>query len=164
MDRHVAPDAPLPWLRAFEASARHLSFTNAASELEPDAGGDFQTGEAAGTLPERTAVRTACPRSLALTKVGAAYLPKVQDAFERLSAGTLEVFGGRTAAMLSVRAPIGYAVNWLAARLPHFMAAHPKTPSADRLFGLGRGFRQRDVSTLISATGSAAGPAFTPTA
>jgi LysR family transcriptional regulator, glycine cleavage system transcriptional activator len=24
---------PLPWLRAFEAAARHLSFTHAAAEL-----------------------------------------------------------------------------------------------------------------------------------
>lgn len=117
---------PLPWLRAFEASARHLSFTNAASELNlTQAAISKQVKLLEHYLKEPLFERL--PRSLALTKVGAAYLPKVQDAFERLSAGTLEVFGGRRAEMLSVRAPIGYAVNWLAARLPHFMAAHPKT-------------------------------------
>jgi len=62
-----------------------------------------------------------------LTKAGAAYLPKVNDAFERLSAGTLEVFGGRRMGILSVRAPVGFAITWLAARLPRFLAAHPKT-------------------------------------
>jgi LysR family glycine cleavage system transcriptional activator len=117
---------PLPWLRAFEASARHLSFTNAASELNlTQAAISKQVKLLEHHLKEPLFERL--PRSLALTKMGAAYLPKVQDAFERLSAGTIEVFGGRRAEMLSVRAPIGYAVNWLAARLPHFMAAHPKT-------------------------------------
>jgi len=118
---------PLPWLRAFEASARHLSFTHAAAELNlTQAAISKQVKLLEHHLRETLFERL--PRSLALTKVGAAYQPKVQDAFERLSAGTMEVFGGRHAEMLSVRAPIGYAVNVLAAQLPRFMAAHPQTP------------------------------------
>ena len=115
---------PLSWLRAFEAAARHLSFTQAAQEL-------FLTQAAIskqiklleqhlhGQLFERK------PRSLVLTKVGAAYLPKVQDAFDRLAAGTEEVFGNRRTEMLTIRAAIGFAVNWIAPRLPGFFAAHP---------------------------------------
>lgn len=117
---------PLPWLRAFEASARHLSFTNAASELNlTQAAISKQVKLLEQYLREPLFERL--PRSLTLTKAGSAYLPKVNDAFERLSAGTLEVFGGRRMGILSVRAPVGYAITWLAARLPRFIAAHPKT-------------------------------------
>jgi LysR family transcriptional regulator, glycine cleavage system transcriptional activator len=117
---------PLSWLRAFEASARHLSFTDAAAELHlTQAAISKQVKFLEHHLREPLFERL--PRSLALTKVGAAYLPKVQDAFERLSAGTVEVFGGRRAELLTVRSAIGYAVNWLAARLPEFLSAHPGT-------------------------------------
>jgi LysR family transcriptional regulator, glycine cleavage system transcriptional activator len=117
---------PLPWLRAFEASARHLSFTSAATELNlTQAAISKQVKLLEHYLREPLFERL--PRSLSLTKAGAAYLPKVNDAFERLSAGTLEVFGGRRLGILSVRAPVGYAITWLAARLPRFLAAHPKT-------------------------------------
>jgi LysR family glycine cleavage system transcriptional activator len=117
---------PLPWLRAFEASARHLSFTNAASELNlTQAAISKQVKLLEHYLREPLFDRL--PRSLTLTKAGAAYLPKVNDAFERLSAGTLEVFGGRRMGILSVRVPMGYGITWLAARLPRFLAAYPKT-------------------------------------
>ena len=115
---------PLSWLRAFEAAARHLSFTHAAAELNlTQAAISKQVKLLELSLREKLFERK--PRSLALTKVGAAYLPKVQDAFARLSAGTHEVFGGRRAEMLTVRAAIGFAVNWMAARLPRFLEAHP---------------------------------------
>lgn len=117
---------PLTWLRAFEASARHLSFTNAAAELNlTQAAISKQVKLLEHHLREPLFERL--PRSLTLTKAGAAYLPKVHDAFERLSAGTAEVFGGRRLGILSVRAPVGYAITWLASRLPRFLAAHPKT-------------------------------------
>ncbi len=117
---------PLPWLRAFEAAARHLSFTHAAAELNlTQAAISKQVKLLEHYLREPLFERL--PRSLALTKAGVAYLPKVSDAFERLSAGTLEVFGGRRQGILSVRVPVGYAITWLAARLPRFLARHPKT-------------------------------------
>lgn len=118
---------PLSWLRAFEASARHLSFTSAAAELNlTQAAISKQVKLLEQTLRERLFDRR--PRSLVLTKVGAAYLPKVQDAFERLDAGTREVFGARTAEALTIRAPVGYAVNWLATRLPRYLDLHPDAP------------------------------------
>lgn len=118
---------PLPWLRAFEASARHLSFTNAASELNlTQAAISKQVKLLEHYLREPLFERL--PRSLILTKAGAAYLPKVNDAFERLSAGTIEVFGGRRKGILTVRAPVGWAVNWIAERLPAFMDGYPQIP------------------------------------
>lgn len=118
---------PLPWLRAFEAAARHLSFTNAALELNlTQAAVSKQVKLLEQHLREPLFERL--PRSLILTKAGAAYLPKVNDAFERLSAGTLEVFGDRRKGILTVRAPVGLAVNWIAERLPAFMDDVPHIP------------------------------------
>lgn len=118
---------PLSWLRAFEAAARHLSFTRAAEDLNlTQAAISKQVKLLEHALRERMFERK--PRSLILTKVGAAYLPKVQDAFERLAAGTEEVFGNRRTEMLTVRAPVAFSVNWMASRLPAFLAAHPNVP------------------------------------
>ena len=49
----------------------------------------------------------------------------MQDAFERLAAGASEVFGPRRADVLTIRCAVGFAVNWLAPRLPDFIAKHP---------------------------------------
>lgn len=115
---------PLTWLRTFEASARHLSFTHAAAELNlTQAAVSKQVKLLEQLLREPLFQRK--PRSLVLTKVGAAYLPKVRDAFERLAVGTQEVFGNRRSGMLTVRATSGFSVNWIAPRLPRFFARHP---------------------------------------
>lgn len=115
---------PLPWLRAFEVSARHLSFTSAAGELGlSQAAVSKQIKLLELKLGEPLFFRFA--RSLGLTKAGEAFLPKVQDAFERLAAGASEVFGARNSEVLTIRASVGFAVNWLASRLPDFMTKHP---------------------------------------
>ncbi len=115
---------PLPWLRAFEVSARHLSFTAAARELAlSQAAVSKQIKLLELKLGEPLFHRF--PRSLGLTKAGEAFLPKVQDAFERLAAGAGEVFGPRPSDVLTIRCAVGFAVNWLAPRLPGFMAKHP---------------------------------------
>ncbi len=116
---------PLNWLRAFEAAARHLSFTDAAQELHlTQAAISKQVKLLELQLRQQLFVRL--PRSLALTKGGEAYLPKVRDAFERLHTGTQEVFGRRRGSVLTVRCAVSFAVNWLAPRLPEFLAKHPE--------------------------------------
>ena len=116
---------PLNWLRTFEASARHLSFTHAASELGlSQVAVSKQVKQLELHLREPLFVRHA--RSLEMTKAAEAYLPKVRDAFERLSDGTREVFGGRRSKILTLRAAVGFSVNWLAPRLPDFRARHPQ--------------------------------------
>jgi len=118
---------PLNWLRAFEASARHLSFTHAANELGlSQVAVSKQVKQLELYLREHLFVRRA--RSLDMTKAAEAYLPKVRDAFERLSDGTSEVFGGRRSKVLTLRAAVGFSVNWLAPRLPDFYARHPDIP------------------------------------
>jgi LysR family transcriptional regulator, glycine cleavage system transcriptional activator len=115
---------PLNWLRAFEAAARHLSFTHAAHELHlTQAAISKQVKLLELQLRQYLFVRL--PRSLALTKSGEAYLPKVRDAFERLDTGTQEVFGRQRSAVVTVRCAVSFAVRWLAPRLPEFMAKYP---------------------------------------
>lgn len=115
---------PLTWLRAFEASARTLSFTHAASELHiTQAAVSKHVKSLESHLRQPLFVRL--PRGLGLTKSGAAYLPKVQDALERLSIGTREVFGQRRSSALTVRCAVSFAVSWLAPRLPDFLDRHP---------------------------------------
>ncbi len=117
----------LNWLKAFEASARHLSFTHAATELNlTQAAISKQVKLLEQYLREPLFERR--PRSLLLTKVGAAYLPKVRDGFERLAAGTEEVFGHRRSEVLTLRAPVGFSVNWIAPRLKTFVDRYPHRP------------------------------------
>ncbi|MGI9366141.1 MAG: LysR substrate-binding domain-containing protein [Rhizobiaceae bacterium] len=120
----VRHSPPLNWLRAFEATGRHLSFTQAANELNlSQVAVSKQVKQLELHLREQLFIRHA--RSLEMTKVAEAYLPKVRDAFERLSDGTLEVFGKRQSKHLTLRSAVGFSVNWLAPRLPDFYARHP---------------------------------------
>jgi LysR family transcriptional regulator, glycine cleavage system transcriptional activator len=115
---------PLTWLRAFEAAARSLSFTHAAMELNLTQAAISKHVKALELyLRQPLFIRHA--RSLELTKSGAAYLPSVRDALERLAAGTREVFGPRRTGVLTLRCAVAFAVNWLAPRLPAFLDANP---------------------------------------
>jgi LysR family transcriptional regulator, glycine cleavage system transcriptional activator len=116
---------PLAWLRAFEAAARHLSFTDAAKELNlTQAAVSKHVKSLELHLRHDLFIRRT--RSLQLTKLGEAYLPKVKDAFERLSIGTSEVFGGRRPQELTLRCAVSFAVNWLAPLLPSYLQRHPE--------------------------------------
>jgi LysR family transcriptional regulator, glycine cleavage system transcriptional activator len=115
---------PLIWLRAFEAAAQHLSFTDAARELNLTQAAVSKHVKSL-ELHLRQSLFIRKTRSLQLTKMGEAYLPKVRDAFDRLAIGTREVFGVRRAKDLTLRCAVSFAVNWLAPRLPEFLDRHP---------------------------------------
>lgn len=78
-------DLPLNALRAFEVSARHLSFTRAAEELHLT---QTAVSQHVRKLEDRLGRRLfrRLPRGLALTDEGQALLPVLSEAFERLSA------------------------------------------------------------------------------
>jgi LysR family transcriptional regulator, glycine cleavage system transcriptional activator len=123
----VKPELPpLIWLKAFESAARHLSFTDAAKELNlTQAAVSKHVKSLELHLSHELFIRRT--RSLQLTKLGEAYVPKVKDAFERLAIGTREVFGGRRTQELTLRCAVSFAVNWLAPRLHDFLEKHPST-------------------------------------
>jgi len=115
---------PLGWLRAFEAAARHLSFTGAARDLNmTQSAVSQQIKSLEGYLGQPLFLRR--PRTLELTEAGITYLPVVRDAFRTLVRGTKAVTGAQQNAV-QVQSNITFAVNWLAPRLPKFRAAHPE--------------------------------------
>lgn len=124
-----APDPPrrLPpaqTLHAFDAAARHMSFTGAAHELGvTQAAVSQRIRSLERHLGQALFLRQ--PQGVALTDAGRALLPAVRDAFARLSSGIHEAFGDAREAPLSIRTTPGFAVHWLAPRLRAFQILHP---------------------------------------
>ena len=114
---------PLNWLRSFEAAARHLNFTQAASELH-------MTQAALSQQIKGLESQLGCalfkrlPRSLALTDAGRAYIPSVREAIENLAVVTDEIFGKERGRTLSVRVNLVFFNTWLAPRLADFRQKH----------------------------------------
>jgi len=115
---------PLPWLRAFDASARLGNFTLAAQELglTPSAV-SYQVRGLEATLGHKLFVRK--QKSLFLTRLGQAYLPVVSKAFGDLEATTSNLFGKSAAQEVTLRCLSSLNMLWLAPRLSHFQAQHP---------------------------------------
>lgn len=119
------PQLPLSALRAFEAAARHLSFTRAGLDLCVSQGAVSHQVKA---LEERLGVPLfrRLPRGLALTDEGLALVPVVRDAFDRVGA-TLERFSdGRFKEVLTLGVVGTFAIGWLLDRLPDFVREHPQ--------------------------------------
>lgn len=115
---------PLNWLRAFEAAARHLSFTAAAAELnmtQPAVSQHIKNLE--HYLGRGLFVREA--RALQLTDAGVTYLPTVQDAFATLVKGTRTLTGIDSGARLDVQCNMAFSIFWLAPRMSDLLAKHP---------------------------------------
>lgn len=115
---------PLNALRAFEASARHLSFTRAAEELHVT---QTAISQHVKNLEDRLGVTLfrRLPRGLALTDEGLALLPALSDSFGRMSELLEQFREGRLREVLSVGAVGTFAVGWLMPRLADFQQAYP---------------------------------------
>lgn len=115
---------PLNWLRAFEASARHLNFTQAAAELHmTQAAISQQIKGLESSLGY--ALFTRLPRGLSLTDAGKSYIPAVKEAIEKLAVATDEIFGQTRGKMLSIRVNPVFYNAWLAPKLADFRHRHP---------------------------------------
>lgn len=114
----------LTWLRTFEAAARHLNFTETASEL-----GLTQTAVSLHirSLEERLGSRLFHRRArhLSLTEIGQAYVPTVRQSLWDIGLATTSLFGTATSRMITLKAPISTSALWLAPRLPKFRHMHP---------------------------------------
>jgi LysR family transcriptional regulator, regulator of gene expression of beta-lactamase len=120
----VRPHLPLNALRAFEAAARHLSFTRAAIELCVT---QAAVSHQVKLLEERIGVTLfrRLPRGLMITEEGLALMPVLQDSFDRM-ADMLECFeGGHVRQVLKVGAVGTLAVGWLLPRLGDFREHYP---------------------------------------
>lgn len=119
----IRPYLPLNALRAFEAAARHESFTRAAIELcvTPAA-----LSHQVKALEERlgASLFRRLPRGLALTDEGQALLPVLRDAFDRIAELLQRFDDGRVREVLAVGSVGTFAVGWLLPRLADFQAAY----------------------------------------
>lgn len=123
---------PLHALRAFEAAARHASFTKAADELcvtRSAISHRIQLLEE--LLGESLFQREA--RSLALTAKGAAYLTTVRKALESLEAVALHGAASMVWHPVTVATPPTFARMVLVPRLADFYTAHPDIELAVQL-------------------------------
>ncbi|WP_141285913.1 LysR family transcriptional regulator, partial [Ideonella azotifigens] len=117
-------DLPLNALRAFEVSARHLSFTRAAGELNltPTA-----VSQHVKNLESRfgMALFRRLPRGLALTEEGQALLPVLAESFERIGGTLATLREARPREVLALGVVATFAIGWLLPRLQGFQQAHP---------------------------------------
>lgn len=115
---------PLNALHAFEAAARHQSFSRAARELHvTHAAVSHQIRALEDWLGVPLFERTA--RSVRLNERGRAYLPLVRGIFDQLHAGTATLLRAARNESLVVTAPHAFAVRWLAPRLGRLWSTHP---------------------------------------
>jgi len=111
-------------LKAFEAAARLLSFTEAAAELNVTQGAISHQVQ---TLEEQLGVLLfrRMNRRLALTPAGADYLPSVGEAFDRIAEATRRLGRDRSAGPLKVTTMPSFASLWLLPRLAQLRHAAP---------------------------------------
>jgi LysR family transcriptional regulator, regulator of gene expression of beta-lactamase len=116
---------PFNALCAFEASARHLSFTRAGLELCVT---QSAVSHQVKTLEDMLKVKLfrRLPRGLALTDEGLALMPVLTETFARIRA-TLDQFAdGQFRETVTVGAVGTFATRWLLPRLQAFRKTHPR--------------------------------------
>ncbi|MGN8152153.1 LysR family transcriptional regulator [Agrobacterium sp. 22094] len=120
----VRPHLPLNALRAFEAAARHLSFTRAAIELCVT---QTAISHQVKLLEERVGATLfkRLPRGLMITDEGLALLPTLRDSFDRMADILQRFEDGHLQEVLSVGAVGTFAVGWLLPLLAEFQDLYP---------------------------------------
>ena len=122
MSRRVPP---LNALKAFEAAARHLSFTKAAEEL-------YVTQAAVShqikTLEEHLGLKLFLRknRSLLLTEEGQGYFLDIKEIFTQLIDATEKLLARGAKGSLTVSLTPSFAIQWLVPRLSLFNELHPE--------------------------------------
>jgi LysR family glycine cleavage system transcriptional activator len=116
---------PLNALRAFEASARQLSFTKAAEEL-------FVTQAAIShqikSLEEHLGLKLFMRknRALLLTEEGQSYYLDIKDIFTALHDATEKLLARGAKGAITVSMQPSFAIQWLVPRLNAFNQMHPE--------------------------------------
>ncbi len=115
---------PLNGLRAFEASARHLSFTRAAIELCVT---QAAVSQQVKVLEKRLGVALfqRLPRGLKITAEGEALLPTVTSSFDQMATTLDRIEAGQVRELLFLGVVGTFAVGWLLPRLQEFQKQHP---------------------------------------
>jgi LysR family glycine cleavage system transcriptional activator len=122
-----APDH-LNALRAFEASARHGSFSAAATKLHvtPAAVGQLVRSLEATLGTPLFHRGTHGPTRLVPTEAAERALPEIRAGFERLSAGVARLEEGSPIGVLTVTVSPAFATKWLLPRIERFQESSPE--------------------------------------
>ena len=116
---------PLTSLRAFEAAARHMSFSKAAAEL-------FVTPAALSYQIKQLEEHLGVPlfrrlnRAVELTDAGRVLQPGVAEGFESLRQAVRQIAKLKNANELTITAGPAFTAKWLAPRFFRFADAHPE--------------------------------------
>ncbi|MEE8171693.1 MAG: transcriptional regulator GcvA [Alphaproteobacteria bacterium] len=116
---------PLNSIRAFEAAARHLSFTHAADELNVTQAAishQIKSLEQWLGLP----LFRRLSRAVSLTEEGAQYLPAASQALDGLAGATARLMRDGDTRSLTVTTLDSFAAQWLMPRLKGFRVRHPE--------------------------------------
>ena len=115
---------PMSELCAFEAAARHESFTAAAGELNlTQSAVSRQIRSLESLLGAELFTRER--QKVSLTLAGQAYAAEVRTALQRISMATLGFQANPQGGTLNIAILPTFGTRWLAPRLPSFMAANP---------------------------------------
>ena len=115
----------LTYLRAFDASARFLSFSLAAQELNlTQAAVSQQIKQLETALGAALFIRH--NRSLTLSESGKAYYQVVREVLDRLDSTTDQLFPSPETSTVTIHCTPSIATIWLAPRLRDFHALHPE--------------------------------------
>lgn len=116
---------PLKSLRAFEAAARHGSFTAAAKELSLTQGAvSYQVRQLESNLDIRLFQRSA--RLVTLTDAGQRLQHTVHRLFRELEDEIMAISPGKAQLILTISVSTYFVTRWLSARLGHFLNSHPQ--------------------------------------
>lgn len=114
----------LNWLRTFESAGRHLSFSQAARELNLSQSAVSQQMKLLEARLGKALFRRQV-RSLQLTTEGRAYLEIVKESIDRLSSGVTSIFGAEGQGTLEVSVNNSFGELWLAPRISRFLSQYP---------------------------------------
>jgi LysR family glycine cleavage system transcriptional activator len=133
---------PLNALRAFEAAARHLSFTKAADELNVTPAAIGHQVKALEQVLE-TPLFYRLTRALRLTDAGLAALPLLSQGFDTLADGIDVIRAQNESKELTLSVSPSFGAMWLVPRLEKFRRRHPdidiRLDGTDQLVNLAQG-------------------------
>lgn len=133
---------PLNALRAFEAAARHLSFTKAADELNVTPAAVSHQIKALEDLLG-LALFHRLTRALRLTDAGQAALPMLSEGFDKLAEGADRMRTYCENGLLTVSVSPSFGSIWLVPKLDRFRSRHPdieiRIDGTDRLVDVAHG-------------------------
>lgn len=139
---------PLKSLQAFEAAGRHLSFTEAAHELNVTPGAISQQIRVLEEFLEIKLFKR-MNRAIVLTDAGQLFLPMISTGFEQFYEAVNLVRHKSNDGPLTITSAPSFVSKWLIPRLSRFKATHPgidvRIDTSDRLVD----FKHEDIDVGI---------------